>query len=130
MSVRDELRQSLPDDPEYRHEYADEILNLHVCTQIKVLREQRDMSQGQLAESIGTTQSAVSRLENVDYAAWSVETLRKIAKAFDLRLRITFEGFGSLWRDVGGMTIAELQRPTIEEDPEFSGKVKGSPSLR
>jgi len=129
MSVRDTLRESLPKDLDFRHTYADEILTLFVCSQIKILREQRKMSQAALAEAIGTTQSAVSRLESTDYAAWSVDTLRRIARALDVRLRITFEGFGSLWRDVGGITQEALERPKIEEDLEFSpfeAEVEGS----
>ena len=132
MSVRDNLRESLPSDPDFRHPYADEILTLFVCSQIKVLREQREMSQAALAEALGTTQSAVSRFESTDYAAWSVDTLRRIARAFDVRLRITFEGFGSLWRDVGGITKEALERPKIEEDLEFSpfdAEVKGTSSV-
>ena len=35
MSVRDNLRESLPSDPEFRHTYADQILKLFVCSQIK-----------------------------------------------------------------------------------------------
>ena len=132
MSVRDNLRESLPSDPDFRHPYADEILTLFVCSQIKVLREQREMSQAALAEALGTTQSAVSRFESTDYAAWSVDTLRRIARAFDVRLRITFEGFGSLWRDVGGITKEALERPKIEEDLEFSpfdAEVNGTSSV-
>ena len=90
------------------------------------------MSQAALAEALGTTQSAVSRLESTDYTAWSVDTLGKIARAFDVRLRITFEGFGSLWLDVGGITKEALERPKIEEDLEFSpfdAEVKGSSSV-
>ena len=132
MSVRDNLRKSLPNDPDFRHTYADEILTLFVCSQSKVLREQREMSQAELAEALGTTQSAVSRFESTDYAAWNIDTLRRIARAFDVRLRITFEGFGSLWRDVGGITKESLERPSIEEDLEFSAfgsEVKRSPSV-
>ena len=131
MSVRDNLRKSLPSDPDFRHTYADEILTLFVCSQIKVLREQRGMSQSALAEALGTTQSTVSRFESTDYAAWSVDTLRRIARALDVRLRVTFEGFGSLWRDVGGITKEGLERPKIEEDLEFSAfdaEVEGSSS--
>jgi transcriptional regulator with XRE-family HTH domain len=120
VSTRSNLRESLPRYPEYRAEYADEILALLVCSQIKVLREQRKMSQTALANALGTTQSTISRIESADYAAWSVDTLRRIARALDVRLRITFESFGSLWQDVGGLNRSALERPTIEDDPEFT----------
>jgi transcriptional regulator with XRE-family HTH domain len=121
MSTREELRKNLPIDREYRHAYADEILNLSVCTQIRALREQQKMKQGELARAIGTTQTAISRIENVNYSAWNIRTLKKIAEALDLRLRITFENFGTLWRDVSSLNRQLLERARrIEEDPEFS----------
>jgi len=120
MSVRDSLRESLPRDSEFRHAYAEEILNLMVCTQARVLREQREMTQEDLARKIGTSQAAICRLENVNYSAWTVGTLKKLARAFDVRLRITFEGFGTLWRDVGSMNREDLQKPPVEADPEFA----------
>jgi transcriptional regulator with XRE-family HTH domain len=120
MSVREELRQSLPGDKEFRHTYADEILNLLVCSQIKVLREQRGETQESLAKLMRTTQTAISRLESVNYSAWNINTLRKVANALDVRLRITFEGFGTLWRDVRSLSKEKLSRHTIDQDPEFT----------
>ncbi len=119
MNLRDRLRRNLR-DTEYRHGYADEHLNLTLSTQIKMLREQRGWSQAQLASKIGTKQTGVSRLENVNYSRWSISTLRKIARAFDLRLKVSLEVFGSLWEDVQGASRSSLQRPAFEDDPEFS----------
>jgi DNA-binding XRE family transcriptional regulator len=139
MSTREELRSTLPVDREYRHAYADEILNLLVCSQIRVLREQQEMTQGQLGETIGTTQTAISRIENTNYSAWNIRTLKKIAEAFDLRLRITFENFGTLWQDVRAINYEGLRRAkNIQEDPEFTASapvqvpaiVEGSATLR
>lgn len=104
-------------DHEYRHAYADEHLNLTVSTQIKVLREQRKMNQGELAEAIGTKQAGVSRLESVDYSKWSISTLRKIAKAFDVRLKVTFEEFGTLWQEVVSSDRRSLERAKFQDDP-------------
>lgn len=120
MSIREELQETLPADIEYRHAYADEILNLMVCTQLRMIREQQHKTQDEIAKALGTTQTAVSRLENVNYSAWNIRTLKKMARAFDLRLRITFEGFGTLWKDVQSLNRQSLERPTIQEDPEFN----------
>ena len=79
------LRQELR-DPEYSEGYAESFLNSYIATQIKVIREQRHMTQADLASEIGTTQAGVSRLENVNYSSWSIRTLIKLARAFELRL--------------------------------------------
>jgi len=93
-TLREELR-----DEDYRYAYAEDFLNTLIATQIKVLREQRGLTQPQLADLVGTKQPGISRLENVSYSAWKTETLRKLARALGVRLRITFETFGTLLED-------------------------------
>ncbi|MFW6016507.1 MAG: helix-turn-helix transcriptional regulator, partial [bacterium] len=52
----------------------------NIKSQIIKLREEQGISQKELAEKIGTKQSAISRLENNDYNP-SVELLDKVAHA-------------------------------------------------
>ena len=113
------LKEDLRDE-EYRYAYAEDFLNTLIATQIKVLREQRGMTQAGLANAIGTKQAGISRLENVNYNAWKTETLRRIAHALKVRLRITFETFGTLLDDAGSFSRQSLQRPDFENDPVFN----------
>lgn len=106
-------------DKDYRDAYAEDFLNTSIATQIKVLREQRDLTQEELAELIGTKQAGISRLENVNYSAWKTETLRKIARALGVRLRITFETFGTLLDDSLEFSPENLERVPFENDPVF-----------
>lgn len=108
-------------DTEYRYAYAEDFLNALIAMQIKVLREQRELTQQQLADLIGTKQAGVSRLENVNYSSWKTETLRKLARALGVRLKITFEPFGTLIDESQNFSKENLQRPTFEEDPAFKG---------
>ena len=114
-----EMRKSFQ-DAEYRDSYAESFMNSQVAAQIKVLREDRDMTQQQLAEQIGTKQAGISRLENVNYSSWKVETLRKLARALHVRLRITFEEFGTLPSDMDAFNRNGLTRRTFEDDPVFN----------
>ena len=108
-------------DEDYRYAYAEDFLNTSIATQIRVLREQRDhMTQQELADRIGTKQAGISRLENVNYSAWKTETLRKLARALGVRLRITFETFGTLLEEAGGFSREALQRPDFEHDSAFA----------
>lgn len=118
MTIREKLKKDLT-DLEYRHAYTDENLNLVIASQIRILREQQGLSQRDLAEKLGTKQAGVSRLESADYRGWSVRVLKKLAEAFDLRLRISFEEFGTLWREVENFSCENLQRKPFSEDPEF-----------
>ena len=111
------MRKDLLDDEEFRYGYAESYLNSYVAAQIKALREQRKMTQQDLAEAIGTKQAGMSRFENVNYSAWKTETLRRIARALKVRLRISFEDFGTLLGEVERFKRESLQRKEPTEDP-------------
>jgi len=127
----DQLRQSFTDE-EYRNAYAESFLNSYVAAQIKVLREEYPMTQGELAEKTGTKQPGIARLENVNYSAWKVETLRKLARALNVRLRITFEEWGTLPDEIENFRKDALKRAPFSKDPVFCpridlGRIEDSP---
>lgn len=115
----EQLRQTFS-DKDYRDSYSESFMNSYVAAQIKVLREQYPLTQGELAEKIGTSQPGVARFENVNYSSWKVETLRKIARALDVRLKITFEEFGTLPDEVEGFHRDRLLRAPFDRDPMFA----------
>lgn len=104
-------------DPEYSEGYAESFLNSYVATQIKVIREQRKMTQAELANEIGTTQAGISRIENVNYSSWSIRTLIKLARAFKVRLKVSFEPYGTLPEEAVRFDRESLERPRREDDP-------------
>jgi len=111
-TLRMELR-----DKEYSEGYAESFLNSYIATQIKVIREQREMTQAELGQHIGTTQAGVSRYENVSYSSWSIKTLIRLARAFHVRLKVSFEPFGSLPEEVIRFDRKALERVKREDDP-------------
>lgn len=117
-SLRKKLR-----DPEYSEGYAESFLNAYIATQIKVLREQRVKTQAELAEQIGTTQAGISRLENVNYSSWSIRTLIKLARAFNVRLHVSFEPYGTLPNEVVNFSRESLERVKREDDQGLSERL-------
>jgi transcriptional regulator with XRE-family HTH domain len=113
---------------DYRHAWAEAHLNSAIALQIKALREQRGWKQTQLAEHSEMAQSRISLLEDVNYSAWSINTLRRIAKAYDLRLKVSFEEFGSLERELAG-DLSSLERRPFTEDPKFNPELAVEPEL-
>ncbi len=113
---------------EYRYAYAEDFLNTWVATQIVTLREQRGLSQARLGELIGTKQPGVSRLEDVNHSTWKTETLKRIARALGVRLKISFETFGSLLNEDAEFSRQFLQRPTFEDDPAFQRRKGPAPA--
>ena len=65
-----------------------------VARRIYDLREQAGLTQSQLAKAVGTTTSAISRLEDADYEGHSLSMLRRIAAALDKRVEIRFVPMG------------------------------------
>lgn len=111
MSIPKKLRIELS-NKEFAHAYVDEFLNVSIATQIKVLREQLRLSQSDLAELAGMKQERICVLENVNYSSWSINTLRRIAKAFDVTLRVSFETFGTTLQ-----AMDKLNRPCLQREP-------------
>jgi len=101
-------------DKDFAHAYADEFLNILIATQLKVLRGKR--RQEDIAQLAGMAQERISVLENVNYSSWSVNTLRKLAKAHDLRLRISFESFSTLVEDIRRLNEEGLKRKSREDE--------------
>jgi len=104
------------DDKEYAHAYMEEFSNMAIAAQIKVLREQRGWTQKQLAEAANMKQERVCALEDVDYDAWTIKILRRLAKAFDLTVKVSFEKFSSGILDVSKISPETLKRTSREED--------------
>lgn len=61
-----------------------------IAQQIRDLRNRRDLTQGEFAERAEMKQSAVSRIEQADYAGWNFKTLIRVAEALETRLLIQF----------------------------------------
>ena len=118
MSLRNRLKRQLR-NRQFRHAYADEHLNLSISTQIKAIRKKQGMSQAALAEKMGAKQAGISRIESANYSGWSIAVLRRLAEAFDLRLSVSFEEFGTLWKEVDDFSRPSLERLKFDEDPEF-----------
>ena len=71
--------------PEMEALLEEERTNLDVAEQIALLRTEAGLSQQALADKIGTTASAISRLESANYEGHSLAMLRKIAAALNKR---------------------------------------------
>lgn len=83
----DEVKAARVQSPERRrgHEKAGRAIRL--AMEIRALREARGLSQRELAERVGTTQSAIARLEGGNISP-SLPTLDKIAEALGAELSV------------------------------------------
>lgn len=84
-----EVKKTLMQNPDVKKEYNDLDVIYEIKKQIIKYRIENNLSQKELAEKIGTKQSAISRLENDDYNP-SIEFLDKVANALGKKLEIRF----------------------------------------
>ena len=90
MTHIEELREKWMKNPKFRAEYEALHLEFELIRGMIHARVQSGLTQAQIAERMGTTQSAVARLES-GRSNPSAKTLEKYAKATGTRLRIGFE---------------------------------------
>ena len=112
-------------DSEYRHTYAEQLRNSWVAAQIKALREDRGWTQAQLAAAAGMKQARISVMEDVNYESWSINTLRRLAIAFDVDLKVAFVPFASTAIDAERFSRGALEVPRFSEDPFFQDERQG-----
>jgi ribosome-binding protein aMBF1 (putative translation factor) len=75
-------------DPDRQAALQRERFNAEVARLIYEARTAAGLSQQQLAELVGTTQSVISRLEDADYEGRSLSMLQRIADALDQTLTV------------------------------------------
>jgi len=75
------IRAKLASDPKLAGLVDQEALNADLAVQVRSLREAAGLTQKDLAELVGTTQSVISRVEDADYEGHSLASVRRIAAA-------------------------------------------------
>jgi len=88
IDFQDVLKEKLK-NKEFKQYFDEYGKQLEIAYQILELRKKKKMSQKELAEKIGTTQSNIARMET-GQQNFTTNTLGKIASAFNLDLKVSF----------------------------------------
>ena len=84
------------DDEKRKTSLEDERLNAQVARTIHQMRMDAELTQKQLAELVGTTQSVISRLEDADYEGHSLSMVSRIAEALKREIKVQLMGKSSV----------------------------------
>jgi DNA-binding XRE family transcriptional regulator len=84
-----DIKARRPQSAERQHGYDRAGRAIRLATELRALREKKGLSQRQLAELVGTTQSAIARLEGGRISP-SLPTLDRIAAALGAEVTVTF----------------------------------------
>jgi len=88
-SLRETVRAAEAREPGFAAAVEAEFNRLQVARRVRALREKRRLTQAGLAEKVGTTQSAIARLESGRVLP-NLDLLARIAAALGLRVDVRF----------------------------------------
>ncbi len=88
-------------DPEYRKAFVASQINIGIPFQLRAMLKARDWTQEKLAERTGMLQPRISAILKPGKVRLNIETLRRLAEAFDCALLVRFAPFSELvdWSD-------------------------------
>ena len=89
-----DLKKRLMEDPEFREEYAQADQEYALAAQLIRARMAAKLTQAEVAKRLGTTQSAIARLEGGRISP-SVATLQRYADATGAQLTVGLQHIGS-----------------------------------
>jgi len=123
--MRNDIRQQIVaklSDKEYRDIFVSEQINTGLAFQIQAMREKRGWTQAELGEKTGMAQSRISVMEDANYSRLSLNTLKRLASAFDVALVVRFEPFSGLVEHFVHLDSSSLNVASFEND-SFANEV-------
>src|SRR6266849_4690960 len=85
-AVQELYEELIGDDAAAQEEFEEGLVNIEAAQLIHDMRSKAGLSQRELARKIGTSASAINRLESVDYEGHTIAMVRRIATALNRRL--------------------------------------------
>lgn len=109
---------------EYRDAFVESHVRNGIAFQLRSMRNARGWDQKKLAAAMGNAklQPVISRYENPDYGKYSLETLLKLARAFDVGLIVRFGRFSELMRWDDQISEENLNIPSFEQEMQQTAK--------
>ncbi len=115
MNSRSSLAEQLR-DKQYRDAFVASQIRIGLPMQCRALRESRQLTQPQMAESAGMSQPRISEIERPGERKLNIETLLRLASAFDVGLQIRFVPFSKLVADEDSVDLDDFSVLPFEED--------------
>ena len=114
--------------PTARDAYVQAEVVTALAHQIRAIRTQRNWTQADLAKRMGTTQAAVSRLEDPSYGRISIKTLLDLSRVFDAGLRVQFVSLITMLSETFKPNAHLREVPSFEEEAANVGFYSSTPT--
>jgi transcriptional regulator with XRE-family HTH domain len=113
-------------DKAYREAFVFSQMSIPISFQIRALREQRKLTQKQLAEKANMLQPRIVELERPKGNEPNLRTLGRLAAAFDVALIVRFVPFSELAEWAQQFSPDTFMVPSFEDDPGFKHREAAS----
>jgi len=100
----------------YRDAYTEQRVKTALPQQIRTIRLNRNLTQSDLAKLAHTTQTVIARVEDINYGNLSLNTLLKIAQAYDVGLLVKFVPYSRLVQEFEDRSNDALDVPEFQQD--------------
>jgi DNA-binding XRE family transcriptional regulator len=97
-------------DPGFRRRVEQEMVYAEMAQAIYDARNEAGLTQQKLADLVGTTQSAIARLEDADYNGHSLSMVQRIAEALGRRVEVKLVPLKRAPRRAGASTARPASR--------------------
>lgn len=101
---------------DWRSRYVRTRIAIDIPSQIRALRKQRGWTQAELAERTGMKQSRIALIERPGISRFKLETLERIAKAFDIGLQVRFVSFSEIQRQINELDLENFSALSYAEE--------------
>jgi transcriptional regulator with XRE-family HTH domain len=106
-------------DKDYRHGVVSAQFDVDLPLQIRALRKERGWTQPKLAAEAEMKQPRISAMERPGGANFTLETLRRLAKTFDVALIVRFAAFSELDRWSKDFDPDNFSVPSFDQELGF-----------
>ena len=89
VRFKDYLKEELK-NKEFKKAFNEEEVYASLAIQTAKIRQEKGITQEDLAKRLRTTQQTVSRLEDIHNKSYSLKTLIRLARALDKGLKVEF----------------------------------------
>jgi transcriptional regulator with XRE-family HTH domain len=118
VNTKSSLAEQLS-DKEYRDAFVGAQVRVALPMQCRALRESRGWTQPQLAEAAGMSQPRISEIERPGERRLNLDTLLRLASAFDVALQVRFVPFSELIDDDESLDTGDFYVASFDEDIEI-----------
>lgn len=126
MSTKQSLIRKIRKSKEYRDEFVAAQISTGIPFQIRALRKAQNWTQAKLAEATQMAQPRICAMEQAGYGEFTLNTLRKLASAFDVGLVVRFAPFGEVVNWADSFSPDTFSVAVSEDDPVLNTRESGA----